>query len=182
MTPQQIIYNQCRADGLPDQLAKLVVAQASFETASNGIPFNSNVFRTCNNCFGYKWVGQKTAAGACLQSPEGDYYARYNSIAESAHELTQWIRRRQKEGKFPADLSSIHTPEDYAYYLKQGGFYGVSVAHYANGLAHWLGPVLNLSLTYRPSEGIGFLLLTLVAVGYAFRRHLFFSNPLFIFV
>jgi hypothetical protein len=134
MSYAQRVFDQARRDGMPSMLSQCIVGQAGHET--NG--FSSSVFQSCNNAFGYKWVGQSTADGACTGSPEGDYYARYSNIEQSTHELTQWIRRRQAESIFPADLSTITSPAQYAQLLKDAGFYGDSVNNYAMGVLRWM--------------------------------------------
>lgn len=134
MSTESRIYNKAIMDGLPALLAGFIVIQAAHET--NG--FRSSVFISCNNINGYKWVGQSTAKGPCKQSPEGDFYAGYNSIEDSVHEQTQWIKRRQAEGKFPADLNSITSLDQYAQLLKDCGWYGDNVSNYTNGLYRWL--------------------------------------------
>lgn len=125
----RFIYGQARAGGLPSALSNLVVAQARHETAD----FTSNVFRNCKNFFGYKYVGQSGAA-SCTQAPEGGSYAIYPELAGSVNELIAWIRRRQNDGTFPKDLSTITTAAQYAQLLKGAGYYGDPVAVYAAGL------------------------------------------------
>ena len=126
----QIVYNEARAGGMPPALSNLIVAQARHETGD----FTSSVFRTCQNAFGYKAVFD---APKCLMSPEGNNYENYSGsggLAASTRELVAWIRRRQTDGKFPADLSRITTAEDYASLLKNAGYFGDSLSTYANGL------------------------------------------------
>src|SRR5574341_835621 len=129
-----LIFQTVRAAGFPDALSNLIVSMARHETGD----YTSNVFKTCNNLFGYKYVGQSTAAGACSVSPEGDRYAMYNSYADSVRELVLWIKRRQSEGRFPVDLATITTAEQYANLLKQGGYYGDTVLNYTTGLKRFL--------------------------------------------
>lgn len=130
MSNDNTVYHQAISDGMPSKLAMLITAQARFESGN----YSSNVFRSCNNLFGYKWVGQSSASGPCLQSPEGDYYAAYSSIAASVHEICQWIKRRVSEGKFPSNLSSIDTPEYYAQLLKSTNYFTGTLSVYTNGL------------------------------------------------
>lgn len=153
------------ADGLPEALAVLIVAQAAHET--NG--FTSNVFLTCKNAFGYKWVGQSTAAGPCLSSPELDSYAGYATLEDSVHEITAWIRRRAASGAFPADLSSIATPDYYAQLLKSAGYYGDTVENYTQGLVYWLGQVTAKLNT----ETVSIILLLLALGILAYRKKIF---------
>lgn len=136
----QLIYNIARASGFPDNFSRLLVAQCRHESAYKGIPYNSPVFLANNNFNGYKFVGQKIAKKGSL-SPEGDYYAKYAKVEDSAKELINWIKRRQLEKKFPADLSTINTPAKYAELLKNAGYYGDNVKNYTNGLIRWLKKV-----------------------------------------
>lgn len=133
MNYEQIIYTQLLTDGMPKQLALLIVAQSKHETAN----YTSAVFKSCNNAFGYKYVGQRLALSACTGSPEGDSYAKYATVGDSAREIAQWIKRRQSEGKFPANLATITTAAQYASLLKNAGYYGDSLQNYTNGLLAW---------------------------------------------
>lgn len=126
------IYSTLRAGDLPPALCSLIVAQARVESAN----FTSHVFLSCNNAFGYKATG---TAPKCTGSPEGDYYKKYASVADSAAEITAWIRRRQRDGIFPTDLTTILTPEQYAALLKKAGYYGSSQTAYASAMrGYWI--------------------------------------------
>lgn len=162
MTPNETIYNTSISDGMPPALATLITAQANHET--NG--FTSNVFKTCNNAFGYKYVGQSLATGACVNAPEGDQFAKYLSLENSTHEITAWIKRRQQEGVFPADLNTITTPDQYAALLKDAGYYGDTEANYTNGLIYWLQQIGNVIT--RPTGAA--ILLVIIAIGLIYFR------------
>lgn len=159
MSYQQRIYAQALQDGIPANFATLIVDWASAETAFNGLPFNSNVFLHCNNAFGYKWVGQSTANGSCLLSPEGDYYAGYDDIEQSVHEISLWLRRRINEGYFPSDLSTITTPYQLAVLLKNTRYYGDTLANYANNLSYWHSKNSGLSYSSGNLATVGLLVL-----------------------
>jgi hypothetical protein len=131
MDPGQTIYNTLRESGIPDPLSLFVVAQAKHETAN----FTSNVFKTCNNAFGYKAVG---TAFSCSQAPEGGSYEYYpGGVADSAREIAAYLKRRVSDGKFPP-LVQISTPEQYAALLKSAGYYGAPLSEYTAGLLRWL--------------------------------------------
>jgi uncharacterized FlgJ-related protein len=132
----QLIYDVARRSGFPDNFARLLVAQCKHESAN----YSSPVFKANNNLNGYKFVGQKIAKKGTL-SPEGDYYAKYAKVEDSAKELVNWIKRRQMEKKFPADLTTINSPGKYAELLKASNYYGDSVKVYTNGLIRWLKKV-----------------------------------------
>jgi len=138
MTEQEIgklIHDTAVADGMPPMLSNLIEAQSKHETAN----YTSNAFINNHNCFGYKHVvGAHWQDGAGIISSEGDRYAHYENIENSVHEICAWILRRQKDGKFPRDLTAIGTPTDYAVLLKQAGYFGDPLQNYINGLTHYL--------------------------------------------
>jgi hypothetical protein len=180
MTVQDRIYNQALRDGIPDTFARLMVAWFSYETAYNGLPFNSPVFLRCNNVAGYKYVGQQTAAGACSISPEGDPYAYYRTLEDSVHEISLWIGRRMNEGIFPADLRTITNTYQLSVLLKNAQYYGDTVTRYSNGLAYWWEQVKGLQLSGK-TAGIGLLLLVGAGFAYYYRKQLFKSKTVSIF-
>jgi flagellum-specific peptidoglycan hydrolase FlgJ len=124
---QQIVYDTCVSEGIDRINALLpgfIVAQFDHESDEG----TSDVFKRCNNGFGYKWIGQATAKGACTGSPEGDDFAAYNSLEESTKEICGWIKRRQSYFK------DVQTIDDYAAALKRGGFYGDTLSNYTAAL------------------------------------------------
>lgn len=141
MNYEGIIYTEAIRQGMPVNLAFLIVAQSKHETAN----YTSNVFKTCKNAFGYKYVGQSLALSACTDSPEGNKYAKYASVQDSTKEICAWIRRRQNEGKFPANLATISNPAQYAQLLKNSGYYGDPVSVYTKGLTTWLKENITVS-------------------------------------
>lgn len=125
------IKGLAKSDGMPERLALLIAAQCAHETAY----FTSNVYKTCNNLNGYKYAGSKWQISACTDSPEGNAYGKYASWQDSVHELTDWIKRRLAENRFPY-LQDIRTPEMYAKYLKKCGYFGDTAENYARGMSH----------------------------------------------
>lgn len=133
-TISQKIYDTAVSDGVPEYLATLIVAQAKHETGD----YTSKFFKVYLNCFGYSKTSSKWQLH--IQTPNADNaapIAAYNSIENSVHELTDWIKRRQKEKKFPPDLSTITTPEAYVTLLKQCGYFGDSLQNYLAGVSHY---------------------------------------------
>jgi len=127
---QEIIYNALIGQNIPPLLAKIVTAQSQFESGN----YKSKVFLTDNNAFGYKYVGQKIATqGLASPAKEGDHYAHYNSVQDSAIELANWLKRRRKEGKLPA-LEAITSPAQYSKLIKAAGYYGASENTYTKGI------------------------------------------------
>jgi uncharacterized FlgJ-related protein len=137
MSIEKSIFQAAINNGVPVKLAELITAQAKHESAN----FTSNVFKQNNNLFGYKYVGQSIASrGTPAPAAEGKsmFYAKYENVADSVTELTNWIKRRQKEKKFPKDLNTIKTPEIYAGLLKASSFYGATLTDYLTGLKKYL--------------------------------------------
>lgn len=133
MAFELIIYQTLIEQKIPAPLAKLITAQSQFESGN----YKSRVFLTDNNAFGYKYVGQKIASKG-LPSPksEGDNYAHYASVKDSAIELSNWVKRRVKEKKFPA-LNKITTAEQYSGLLKASGYYTSAESNYTKGLKYY---------------------------------------------
>ena len=138
MTNNQIgslIYATAFGDGMPEPFVQLIVAQSKHETDD----YSSHAFIQNNNCFGYKYVhGAKWQLSAGITSSEGDPYAKYATVDNSVHEICDWIKRRQRKGKFPADLKTIISPGQYATLLKSCGYFGDTTNNYTAGLTHFL--------------------------------------------
>lgn len=160
---ESIIYNTARAGGIPAALSLLLIAQAKHETGN----FTSNFFKQYNNAFGYSYVPggkwQLPAGGSIADN--GKPIAAYSTLANSVNEIVDWIKRRQNEGKFPADLSTITGPDQYAQLLKSAGYYGDTLANYARGLRSFfeanaepvtlaLGGVVIIGMAYYLSKKI----------------------------
>lgn len=170
MTYDELIYNTATGDGMPSTLAVMIVAQARHETGN----YTSHFFTQGKNAFGYSYYpGSKWQ----LPTPGGiadnnAATAQYSSIQNSVHEITDWIKRRQKEGNFPQDLRTIQTPDQYAKLLKNAGYFGAPLDEYANALIAWLQQISTTSLASN-----GDFILLIVAIGLiAYRTKLFGRN------
>lgn len=155
-----IIFNKGKQRGLPESVAKNLVAQARYESND----YKSDVFKQNNNLFGYKFVGQPNATAGTLaprrewtNPSRPQYYAKYANVGDSANEVINWLYRRENEGKFK--VSDLTTAEKYADALKKGNYYGQSSYEYAMGL---LAKYKNIVLT--AASGLG--LFIIVATGY----------------
>lgn len=153
----QRIYNQVINMGYSDLLGKLIVSQARYETGE----YTNNAFKY-NNAFGYKFVdpnGSKLQTGRANKSSEygvdGSAYGAYKNIEDSTKEVILWMQRREKEGKFK--IANIKNETDFANALKSGGYYGITAASYAKGIA---AKLKNVSVT--AVAGIGGLILLAV--------------------
>ena len=109
---------------MPPILAACIVAQSKHETGN----YSSSIFLDCNNAFGYKAV-----RSSCQLHPG---YQNYQTVSDSVHEITAWIKRRLSEGNFPA-LNTITSPLQYATLLKENGYYEDSLGNYANGISFY---------------------------------------------
>lgn len=131
------IYNAATAGtpknpkGLPATLASLLVAQAKHESGN----FSSNLFVKYNNAFGYNYVAGATwQTGQGTKADNGMPIAVYKNVGDSAREIVDWIYRRISDGKFPANLSVINTPEEYAALLKNADYFQDNIDNYTHGL------------------------------------------------
>jgi hypothetical protein len=129
MTIDQQIYNTAIAQGFNPIAAKLIVAQARFESAD----YTSNVFKKNNNTSGVKFIGQKNAVQGTL-SPEGNYYAKYNTIQDSLNDKIVRLYNITMRGVTPQQLKNSQDATEFANLLKQRGYYGSSAVEYASGL------------------------------------------------
>lgn len=153
-----VIYNTARADKMPERLAIFLVAQARHETGN----YKSHFFTQGKNAFGYSYY-----AGAKWQLPtpgpiadNNAPIAQYSSVENSVHEITDWIKRRQAEGKFPQDLRTITSPYQYAELLKNAGYYGASLNSYAAALVNHLEEIADSINS--GSNGMGLIALVLL--------------------
>jgi uncharacterized FlgJ-related protein len=129
MTIDQKIYNTAIEQGFNPTAAKLIVAQARFESAD----YTSNVFKKNNNTSGVKFIGQKNAVQGTL-SPEGNYYAKYNTVQDSLNDKIVRLYNIKMRGVTPEQLKNATDATEFANLLKQRGYYGSSAAEYAAGL------------------------------------------------
>lgn len=165
MSIENTIYSTAKSDGMPDLLAKFIVAQSKHETGN----YTSRFFTIGNNAFGYsyvpgaKWQLDKGGPNA----DNGVPIAQYASVQNSVHEITDWIKRRKQSGTFPANLAEIDTPEKYAWYLKQAGYYQAPYDLYANALINWFNNLPPLAA----AAGGGAILLLVLGLLYAFSKH-----------
>jgi hypothetical protein len=126
----QIIYSTAIEEGISPTIAEFMVAQAEHESAI----YTSGVFQHCKNAYGYKYIGQDLAE-SCQPSPEGDAYAGYKSVEDSAREVARWIKRREDQFK------DVTTPEEYAVVLEKNGYFGDDLGIYQAALRRFWTPI-----------------------------------------
>jgi LPXTG-motif cell wall-anchored protein len=135
----QMIYDTAISQGFNPKAAKLIVAQARFESAD----YTSNVFKNNNNTSGIKFIGQPNAVQGTL-SPEGNYYAKFNTIQDSINDKIVRLYNITMGGVTPKQLKDSTDVNDFANKLKKRGYYGSTpygtsqatsdITNYANGL------------------------------------------------
>ena len=129
MSIDQQIYNTAIKQGFNPVAAKLIAAQARFESAD----YNSNVFKLNNNTSGIKFIGQPNSVKGTL-SPEGNYYAKFNTIQDAINDKIVRLYNITMRGVTPQQLKDSTDANDFANKLKQRGYFGSTAIDYANGL------------------------------------------------
>jgi LPXTG-motif cell wall-anchored protein len=139
MSIDQQIYNTAIEQGFRPAAAKLIAAQARFESAD----YSSNVFKKNNNTSGIKFIGQPNAIRGtlapanertCNGGCNGDYYAKFNTIQDSINDKIVRLYNIKMRGVTPEQLKNAKDATEFANLLKQRGYYGSSATDYASGL------------------------------------------------
>jgi uncharacterized FlgJ-related protein len=166
----QAIYNTAIEQGFNPITAKLIVAQARFESAD----YTSNVFKLNNNTSGIKFIGQPNAVrGSLAPSNErtcnggcnGDYYAKFNTIQDSINDKIVRLYNINMRGVSPQQLKNSTDSTGFANLLKQRGYYGSSASEYAAGLKSKLLKINVLDFYTKNSFDINVLLLGVLIIG-----------------
>lgn len=125
------IYQTALSDGMPQNIAHYMVAQAIVETGN----FTHRFFKVGNNAFGYSYYkGSKYQIAPGDKADNKQPIAQYRTIEDSVHEVTSWIKRRQAEKKLPSDLTTITTPYMYGSLMNIAKYGGLSPSHYGNAI------------------------------------------------
>jgi hypothetical protein len=182
-----IIYQIAIKDGFNSNAAKLIVAQARFESAD----YTSNVFKNNLNTSGMKYIGQPLATrgtlapynersdsckrgGTCANS---DHYAKFKSVEDSAKDKIERNYNKTIFGVPPLELKKATTAEEFANVLKQRRYYGFhdfstpagkqEAQNYANGLKAKLLRI-NIQELYTENKGKFWTILGVGLVAFAF--------------
>jgi len=166
MNIDQQIYNTAIQQGFNPVAAKLIAAQARFESAD----YTSNVFKNNNNTSGIKFVGQPNAVQGTL-SPEGNYYAKFNTIQDSINDKIVRIYNITMGGISPDELKSSNNADDFATKLKKRNYFGnysyataqgqKEAAAYASGLKSKVLKINIIAFVQKNKIAIGFGLILL---------------------
>jgi len=129
MNNEQIIYTTAVQEGVPSEVAVLMVQQAKVESAN----FKSNLFNESFNAYGMKIPSKRKSPYIRGVSPvnppaiEGvGGYAAYRNLADSIKDLIHYFKFRD------VDWNKIKTAQTYAGYLKSRGYYGPDQEVYTN--------------------------------------------------
>jgi hypothetical protein len=170
MNIDQIIYDTAIKQGFNANAAKLIAAQARFESAD----YSSNVFLTNNNTSGIKFIGQPNAVRGSL-SPEGNYYAKFNTIQDAINDKIVRLYNINMRGVTPQQLKNSNTPDDFARLLKQRDYYGDSaygtsgaeseIRNYTNGLKAKLFKINVLDFYNKNKNKINYGTIGIVIIG-----------------
>jgi hypothetical protein len=134
MDIDQSIYNTAIEEGFSPTSAKLIVAQARLESSHYG----SSVFKANNNMYGMKFIGQQLATRGTLAPPNersascrsggacvnGDYYAKYSSVEDSAKDTIQRLFKITRKGIGFEQLKDVKDATEYATKLKTRDYFG----------------------------------------------------------
>lgn len=134
MTNDQLIYETAIKAGFTPTAAKLVVAQARFESAD----YTSFVFRNNNNTSGMKYIGQPLATRGTLapmnerssscraggECKNSDHYAKFASVADSAADKINRLYSKTMGGVSPEQLKNAKDADEFAALLKKRSYYG----------------------------------------------------------
>ncbi len=124
------IYGEALAQGVPSDVAMIIVAQARHETND----YASSLFVGSNNAFGYGASSSPT--NAPFQSGStSDGFATYSSVSNSVDNLVMWLKVNliQNNGY---DWTDINTVANYAQALSDNGYYTDNEENYATGMAN----------------------------------------------
>lgn len=115
-----IIRSELLSAGYSENMAKIVTAQAMWETAN----FTSEVFQNNNNYFGMRQPKQRQTTSL------GDVggYASYNTPDDSIKDLIMWFDAKGDTQK------DYDTPEIYVNYIKSKNYFSDTLSHYKAGV------------------------------------------------
>lgn len=145
----QLIYDTAIKQGFSPVAAKLIVAQARFESAD----YTSSVFRANLNTSGMKYIGQPLASRGtpapsnertCNLTCNSDFYAKFGSVQDSATDKIVRLYSRTMGGVTPEQLKNVKDADEFARLLKKRRYYGASaygtagaekeISQYAGGM------------------------------------------------
>lgn len=124
--------------GMSAAFLPLALAQLAHETAG----FKSRVMAVDNNLSGIKFINSATIQKGATKgsaSPEGNYYARFESINAWARDYIRIISRGTNPPIKATDTATLATR------LKANGYYTDTVSNYAAALKSWMPAVAGIT-------------------------------------
>lgn len=150
MNNEQIIFDATTSQGVPKEVAELMVEQAKVESAN----FTSHVFVTDNNAYGMKMPSIRKSpyiAGpsTIVMTAEGTQpYAHYNSLEDSAKDLVNWLKYQGIE------FDKVKDRDSYTKFLDSKGYYGISQDTYAAAMKHYYSEAMQaIGIAYQRNQG-----------------------------
>lgn len=161
MTPADTIYQAAREAGVPDTVARLMIAQSEQETAQ----WTSPVFLDDHNGFGMKVPSIRkdpyiAGPSVHVRTSEGTVpYAHYNNLSDSTKSLVNWIQYNK------INYADIDTPDKYATVFKQKGYYGDLLSTYLYNMTQFYNKIKDTAFKYKKQIGVAVAALALIGVG-----------------
>lgn len=149
------VLNALVANGIPEEKARLILAQMLLETAG----FTHRLATTALNYGGVKYA-PKFNKDSGIKSPEGNNYARYDTVAEFTKDYLRIISRGGEKAPIKAD-----TVADFARRLKAQGYYTAPEADYLKALKSWL-PSIKKFIPSPKAQAPLALILIIVVMGF----------------
>lgn len=150
----QQIYEGAIKGGTTQALAKLMVAQARHETGN----YSNYQTRKNNNVFGFKYSPNSQYSKKGNISPEGDYYAYYQSLEYAILDyIGRWMNMSASGGGTRLqEFNQISDTTSYAIKLKSYGYYGAPVNEYISGLNSALKRMLLVEFYFNNKKTINY--------------------------
>jgi uncharacterized FlgJ-related protein len=171
----QAIYNTAIEQGFNPEAAKMIAAQARFESAD----YKSNVFKLNNNTSGIKFIGQPNAVRGslapanertCNGGCNGDYYAKFDTVQDAINDKIVRLYNITMRGVSPEQLKNATDSTEFANLLKQRGYYGSSASEYASGIRAKLLKINVLDFYTKNSFNIVFVSIVVVTTVFYVQR------------
>jgi len=143
------------SNGISEDKARLILAQMLVETAG----FTHRLAISANNFGGIKFA-PKFNKDSGIKSPEGDNYARYDSIEGFIKDYLRIISRGGDKAPIKAD-----TVADFARRLKANKYYTAEEADYLRALKSWL-PSIKKFIPSPQAQAPLALILIIIVMGF----------------
>lgn len=143
------------SNGLSEEKARMLLAQMLVETSG----FSHRLATQANNFGGIKF-SPKFNKDSGIKSPEGDNYARYDSIDGFIKDYLRIVSRGGNNAPIKAD-----TIAEYARRLKANKYYTANEADYLKALKSWL-PSIKKFIPSPQAQAPLALILIIIVMGF----------------